>query len=214
MTRCKFESLRSADDASFEVMLRIYEHSMPTREQKSLSEIAAAVARPDYRLRVARLRDEIAGFSMLFLPGNHGFGLLEYMAVAAQHRSQGVGGELFRDAMSFASASDANITVLLEVDADRSTPPTDPFVQQRQSFYRRLGCRRVGGLSYHLPLAGQGPTPEMDLFLWHRRLQHLVPKAPLAQWLEVIYTRVYDMPPGDPRVDEMLLPLADPLILD
>ena len=39
----------------------------------------------------------------------------------------------------------------------------------RQRFYAQLGCLRIEGLSYVLPLPGEGPPPEMDRFYLHGR---------------------------------------------
>ena len=52
-------------------------------------------------------------------------------------------------------AKGAKGPMLLEVDAVAEGVRADDAAVRRQRFYRRMGCRRIDGLGYILPLAGR-----------------------------------------------------------
>ncbi|HEX4633813.1 MAG TPA: hypothetical protein VH163_08280, partial [Gemmatimonadales bacterium] len=85
---------------------------------------------------------------------------------------------------------------------------------RRQGFYRRLGCARIGGLHYILPLPGAGAPPEMDLMVYAAPRLDGLPKSELERWLATIYRDVYHCPATDPRIARMLASLPDPVPLE
>lgn len=195
-----FELLDAADGAAFEDLYRIYTESIAAGEQKSRDQIATSAGRPDYRFLLARRNGRVTGFSILFLPAGEPFALLEYLAVRLEDRSGGVGAELFRRNLP-------DRFVLVEVDSERSG---DREINQRRiRFYRRLGCRRVEGISYILPLSGS--PPEMELMIHVPLAIDHLSKSMLENWLRVIYRDVYGCPPEDPRIVRMLESVADPV---
>ena len=197
-----FESLAAAEGPFFEDFYRIYAESITVREQKPRDQIAALVEQPDYRVLLARKSGRIVGFSVLFLPSQEPFALLEYMAIQEADRSGGIGAELFRRSLP-------DRPVLLEVDSDLSG---DQAINQRRIlFYRRLGCRRVEGISYILPLPLEGPPPEMDLMIHVPPAIDRLSKSELERWLKVIYRDVYRCSPEDSRIDRMMESVADPV---
>lgn len=208
-----YELCEPTDAPLLEELYHIYEQSLPQRERRPKAEIFAAAARSDYRVLLVKRDRVVIGFSMIFLPPEQGFGLVEYMAVRSADRSAGIGGELFRRTIQIALASRGGIPVLVEVDSDRQRSSDQPLRRRRQQFYRRLGCRRVDGLSYLLPLPGEGPAPEMDLFVCLPANAPPIRKSLLAHWLAVVYERVYHCSPDDPRLREMLESVADPVVL-
>lgn len=194
-----FAPLISAGGSSFEDFYRIYVESIAVPEQKPRDQLAAMVDRPDYRVLLAKRSGRIVGFSVLFLPSREPFALLEYMAVRPEDRSGGVGAELFQHSLP-------DRPVLVEVDSDLSG---DQAINHRRIlFYRRVGCRRVEGLSYILPLPG--PAPEMELMIHLPSTVDQIPKSTLERWLKVIYRDVYGCSADDPRIDRMMEPVADP----
>ena len=104
--------------------------------------------------------------------------------------------------------------MLLEVDADREASADREMRARRQQFYRRLGCVRIAGLHYILPLPGAGPVPEMDLMVYAAQPPRQLAKAELERWLQTIYRDVYRSSPDDPRIAQMLHDVADPVRLD
>lgn len=216
----KLEQLESSEGETFRQLYAIYAASIAAREQKREAWIAAMIEAPDYHVWVAKAGDLVLGFSILFVPAAGGFALLEYMAVAPDQRSHGLGGELFRRTVERAvGADERQLPVLLEVDSDREDASDRALRTRREGFYRRLGCLRIAGLRYLMPLAGEGSPPEMDLLVY--KAQPLgsvapseVPRSKVKRWLETIYTDVYHCSPDDPRLAQMVAGLPDPVPLD
>jgi hypothetical protein len=210
----KFEQLRSCKEPAFEEFYQIYAESISVREQKSKAWICEMVRSSDSKFLVLKRNDRVIGFSILFLPASESFGLLEYMAISAEHRSQGLGGEIFRRSMQMAPPRNGRpLPILLEVDSDREESADRALRARRQQFYRRLGCLRLVGLHYILPLPDRGSPPEMDLMVYAAGDLNHIARSELERWLKVIYHDVYKCSPDDPRIRQMLLPVSDPVRL-
>ncbi|HEX5719154.1 MAG TPA: GNAT family N-acetyltransferase [Thermoanaerobaculia bacterium] len=202
----RFEPLAAPDERSFEELYGIYAASIAIREQKTRAQITALVLRPDYKVLLAKRQGVVIGLSMVFLPVQESFCLLEYMAVQAMHRNSGVGASLFRHSIQVAASIQGETSMLLEVDS-----PDQEIHRRRQQFYRRLGCRRIEGLSYLLPLSGEGPPPEMDLMVHVSPAMSSIPKSALEHWLKVIYQDAYGCSSDDFRIALMLEAVPDPV---
>jgi GNAT superfamily N-acetyltransferase len=211
----KLEQLASSEGETFGQLYAIYAASIAAREQKREGWIAAMVGAPEYRVWVAKAGGLVRGFSILFLPADAGFALLEYMAVAPDQRNHGLGAELFRRTMAHAVTPDGRpLPVLLEVDSDREEASDRALRTRRERFYRRLGCLRIAGLRYIMPLAGEGSPPEMDLLVYAPKPPLRLARSEVRLWLETIYQDVYHCPPDDPRLAQMVAALPDPVLLD
>ena len=171
------------------------------------------VCQPNYRFFLAQDRDTVAGFSISFVAAAESFCLLEYMAVDKRCRGHGVGSELFKETTSTVRGEYGVMPILLEVDSDRELSADQELRRRRQNFYRRLGCRRIADCAYILPLPGEGPTPEMDLFIHLPAPMPTIRRAKLERWLEVIYRDVYGRSADDPRIAMMLGGVPDPIQL-
>ena len=211
----KLEQLASSEGETFRQLYAIYAASIAAREQKSEGWIAAMIDAPDYRVWVAKAGGLVRGFSILFVPAGGGFALLEYMAVAPAERNHGLGAELFRRTVEHAVTPDGRpLPVLLEVDSDREEASDRALRTRRERFYRRLGCLRIAGLRYLMPLAGHGSPPEMDLFVYRAEPLGRPARSEVRHWLETIYRDVYHCAPDDPRLAQMMAGLPDPVLLD
>ncbi len=208
------QQLQSCDGPTFRELYEIYAVSIPARERKPEAWICAMVRAPEYRFWVLPGARRIAGFSILFLPPAERFALLEYMAVAPDRRNHGVGSTLFRQTTAQVPPQHRSVPMLLEVDSDREASADREMRARRQQFYRRLGCVRISGLHYILPLPGEGPVPEMDLMLYAAEPPRQLAKAELERWLKTIYRDVYRSSPDDPRIAQMLRDVSDPVRLD
>ncbi len=216
----KLEQLESSQGETFRQLYAIYAASIAAREQKPEAWIAAMIGAPDYRVWVAKDGGRVQGFSILFVPAAAGFALLEYMAVAPAERNHGLGAELFRRTVAHAAApGEGQRPVLLEVDSDREASSDRALRTRRERFYRRLGCLRIAGLHYLMPLGGEGSPPEMDLLVYTAEPlgplpRSEVPRNELQRWLQTIYRDVYHCSPDDPRLAQMVADLPDPVLLD
>jgi GNAT superfamily N-acetyltransferase len=209
------EQLQSCDAPAFRELYQVYAASIVARERKPEAWICALVRAPEYRVWVMKRAGRVTAFSILFLPATERFALLEYMAVAAEQRNRGMGSELFQQSVQRAVAPDGGSRpVVLEIDSDREASSDQEMRRRRQRFYRRLGCLRIAGLHYILPLPGEGPPPEMDLMVYSPAPLRQLAKTELEQWLTTIYRDVYHCPPHDPRIARMLRDVPDPVPLE
>ena len=207
------EQLQSSEGEPFRQLCAIYAASITPREQKPEDWLRAMVRAPEYRVWITKTGDRVLGFSILFLPPAAGFALLEYMAVAPERRGKGLGSKLFRRTVEHAVAPrGGKLPVLLEIDSDREASSDRAIRTSRERFYRRLGCRKIAGLRYLMPLQGVGPAPEMDLMVYGA--QPRLPHSDLKRWLETIYRDVYHCSADDPRILQMLEPLPDPVLVE
>jgi GNAT superfamily N-acetyltransferase len=208
----ELEQLESRDGETFRELYAIYAASIVAREQKPEGWIAAMVGAPEYRVWVAKVGGFVRGFSIVFQSATESFALLEYMAVASELRNQGLGRELFVRSVAFAATPQGRkLPVLLEIDSDREASSDRAMRTRREQFYRRLGCLRIAGLRYLMPLPGEGSSPEMDLMVYAAQPLSDLGKGELKRWLESIYRDVYHCSPADPRIGQMLADLPDPL---
>jgi len=204
----QLEQLKSCGGPTFRELHEIYAASIAAREQKPEAWICAMVRAPEYAVWVMKGDGRVTGFSILFLPPAERFALLEYMAVVPERRNHGLGSELFKHTVV------GSLPVLLEVDSDREACADQQIRTRRQQFYRRLGCVRIAGLHYILPLPGQGPPPEMDLMVYSAEPLRQLAKTELERWLRTIYRDVYRCSSDDPRIVRMLRDVPDPVRLE
>jgi len=209
------EQPKSCSGSTFREFYEIYAASIAAREQKPETWVCAMVRAPEHSVWVMKRAGHVHAFSNLFLSPAERFALLEYMAVAPEGRNRGVGSALFKQTVERAVTPDGrSLPLLLEVDSDREASGDRQMRTRRLQFYRRLGCVRIAGLHYILPLPGHGPAPEMDLLLYLREPRRQLPKAELERWLRTIYRDVYRCAPDDPRIVRMLQDVSDPVQLD
>lgn len=197
--------------AEFEQVVQIYTEALPESERKGVSELRNMLSRPAYEFLVARIDGAVVGFSTLAALSHTNACLLEYMAVLRQERSLGIGRLLFRRAVSTVLA--ASRYVLLEVDSDGLDDAGREQRAGRQRFYRDLGCRKVNGLLYVMPLVTSNTPPPMDLLVYRPDLPPKIDKVQLRAWLEVMYVEIYEQPLNDERIREMLAPLPGEVTL-
>jgi GNAT superfamily N-acetyltransferase len=195
---------------------RIYEASIPPSERKPVKAIRAMATRDEYRLIAALRGDTVLGFAATFAPPNESFALLEYLAVDESSRGGGIGAGLFRAAVEALPETSRRASLLVEVEAEVGDGNDREQRRRRQAFYRRLGCRRVAGLAYELPLrtTGEPPPPPMQLMIHQPADAHRLDRRTLEAALRDIYHRVYDQLPDDPRINRMLAGVPDALSLD
>jgi hypothetical protein len=208
------ELLSVSDAKLFSEVYEIYCEAIPSSERKSFEQLRRMQQASNYKIFIARNSADILGFTILYILEQSRLVLLEYMAVSQLHRGKGIGGQLFQYSMNqVLDASEAG-TLLIEVDSDRpSCPEPDREGRQRRvDFYRRLGCQRIEGLSYILPLETDTKPPEMDLLVFMRR-RCALSREQLRLWLSDIYEKVYGMRRDDPRIQHMLTGVAETLML-
>jgi ribosomal protein S18 acetylase RimI-like enzyme len=199
----------------FDALYRIYVDSIPAAERKPDWMIRAMWERADYSFGLAEIEKQIVGFSILFTGLNEDqtpdFYLLEYFAIDSRFRNRGIGGELFRQTIDAAGKDLGAAPLLIEVESDRVASEQEQAISRKRiEFYRRLGCKRIMGLNYLLPL--KWPVPPMELMV--RTEEDSVSPVTLRRWLGTIYFRVYRRDTNDPRIEQMLAGAGDHFVLE
>ncbi|HEY1985509.1 MAG TPA: GNAT family N-acetyltransferase [Terracidiphilus sp.] len=195
----------------FHALLGIYTQAHPESERKSLASLSAMIARPECFFLAALHHGAVVGFTISNCFLDSDAALLEYMAVAVDHRNRGIGKSLFQATVNFPAL--APRTVLIEVDSNLVAAPDAADCTRRKAFYRSLGCREIERLSFLMPRVSSTLPPPMELLVYRNRLPQSIEKARLLRWLRDCYVQVYQAPPNDPRIDAMLSPLPDTIRL-
>jgi GNAT superfamily N-acetyltransferase len=209
-----FKRLLSSTAPEFAALVRLYTETHPASERKSLDWLCRMVKSPQYFFRTATRGDavdaSVVGFSISICFRDSEAALLEYMAVAAQHRNQGIGRILFHETVNSHPLSER--PVLIEVDSDR-TPLADHEERvRRKSFYRSLGCREIEGLRYRMPRVSSATPPAMELLVYKDHLPQSIDRPRLLNWLETCFDQVYELPDAG-QVGPMLEDLPQTLRL-
>lgn len=190
--------LGPGDADAFERALAIYREAIAPSEQRPEEEIRTLLARRDYVVLAAEQGGEVAGFAISYVPLAEDFWLFEYVATTPEKRGRAAGAALVQQATRL--AGDGRVG-LVEADADTGH---DPVAGKRLRFYARLGCRKLEGLDYLLPLRTHGlPPPMLLLALAPPNVTHLSVEA-IERWLRLIYIGVYRQNEDDPRIAEMI----------
>lgn len=195
------------DADAFEQAYAIYHAAIDISEQRTEADFRKLRLRPDYRFLIAKHADSVVGMSVSYVPSEDYFWLFEYAAVAPDARSGGIGAHLFRASRQMAGT---NRVGLVEVEADRGMTEQ----ARRLAFYRQLGCRRLAGLDYLLPLDAFGQPPPMWLLALAPPEVRTLEVGLVERWLRSIYEDVYAKRLDDPRLARMIDPLPDTIPLE
>jgi GNAT superfamily N-acetyltransferase len=185
----------------------LYRDSITRSAQRPEAEFRGLVARADYRFVAAMLKDELLGLAVVWLPADSDIWLFEYVVVVPKARSYRIGSNLFTGARILAGE---HRTALIEVEVDLGATGQ----AKRLEFFRRLGCQRVVGLDYRMPLRAFGIPPPMWLLTVLPQAAESLPAQTVEGWMRRIYAEAYGKPFDDPRLAQMIDPLPDEVLLE
>ncbi len=179
--------------ASLDQLFALYRESFPASERRSEEDLRAALSGSDYLVLSREDAGQIIGFAMIFVPAAKHFALLEYLAVAPNRRSAGLGRKLVEEAIEATRGR----SLLIEIESQTA----DPTSARRQTFYEKCNFNRIAGVKYQLPLPGNPPPME----LWAHPASESSPnRKQLELWLRTIYVQVYHCLPDDLRIEQMM----------
>lgn len=203
MPEIRIEAIAPDNAPLLDAAFALYRDSIEQSEQRPEPVFRALIRRPDYIFLGALLDGELIGIAVSWVPDNADFWLFEYAAVAERLRGNNVGANLFFASRLMAGQERC---ALVEVDAFTGTE----MQAKRLAFYRRLGCRRLAGLDYILPLDAFGTPPPMWLLaLPSPADQPSISVFQAENWLRGIYAGAYGKQLDDPRLATMIDPLPD-----
>ena len=203
MSNPTIKSLKPRHSRELDQLIALYQDAIDPSEQKTPGEIRTMLSDPRYVMIVAEESGTVTGFAISMFPPAADFFLLEYMAVAANRRRNGIGELLFAEAYRYGSTRGPS-TMLLEVDQPIGSANPSNDTEARYRFYRRLGCRRIATLDYLLPLETVGAPPPMMLLAYEVPALMAVSRERLRHWLETVYAKVYAKSPADHRIGAMM----------
>lgn len=209
----RFEKLAQGNINLLDGLVTIYQEAIDPSEQKSISEVSAMLQDARYDIIVCSLDGTVIGFAICFFPDAADYWLLEYMAVAASGRGKRIGEAIFLHAYIHGQQRDSKRVMVLEVDQPGGATRPGNDTEARLRFYKRLGCSRILGLNYDLPLETEQEPPLMMLLTYCAPALHAIHKRRLEQWLTSLYVDVYGKRGDDPRISEMMRQLPEPVLL-
>ena len=145
----------------------IYHDSFPVHERADFAFLVDSIAAGERWFFTATRGDELFGFAIIVPYVARDVHLLEYLAVARQARSAGIGGVLLKHSVDAPRANGSIAGILLEVEHDDDGDADERALRARRiAFYERNGARLVEGVpNYRVPLIGCTGTMRMKL-LW------------------------------------------------
>lgn len=203
VSHLRVRRLVSSAEPEFDALLRIYAGAHPPGELKAASTLVQMIERPEYIFLAAIQGPSVAAFSISICFRDSDAALLEYIAVDPAKRSQGIGAVLFKETAEFEGI--AGRYLLIEADSDRLCSPAEHVDRlRRKSFYRRLGCMEIEGLTYIMPPVSTALPPPMEMLVYRSSLPHSIEKSRIRSWLEDCYSQVYHLPSDDRRIHSMV----------
>ncbi len=203
--------VESPKDPRFDALMAIYREAHPRSERKPSSLLVEMIGNPAYCFLVVVREEDVVGFTISVCFARSDACLLEYMAIAANARGQGIGQFIFRHLVELQPVCGRYL--LAEVDSEKLPSEDRSDRMRRKRFYRNLGCREVEGLDYIMPRISESAPPAMDILVYRDVLPSEIPKALLRAWLDDIYVNVYSKQSADPQIGKMIANLPENLRL-
>jgi len=195
--------LTAQDALAFDGFYAIYATAFPKSEQKSKETLLAMLEAPFYTIYTLYNDDKMIGFCIMYRAQNDDFFLLEYMAIDAHERTNGLGSFLLQKSLELLMEKEGDRPVLIEIDSPEHASTEQEIREKRERFYRKLGALKIDPFDYILPLQSDETPPPMKLLLLHYSHKTLA-KTTLKRWLEALYHDVYGCAKDDVRIAQML----------
>ncbi|QNA84851.1 GNAT family N-acetyltransferase [Sphingomonas sp. So64.6b] len=196
----RIAQLSVAEGPAFDGFYEIFCDALPASERKTREQIAALATRPDYRILIGEIDDQVMSFAVLFLSDRQPMALLEYLGTSVAARGRGLGAEMFRAVLDRIGSH----SLVIEVDSDRQDSSDLEMRRRRKQFYVRLGARQVTGVEYRMPRIGADSPPELDLMIWPGEGRTQVMRGEVTAWIEDIYRGAYDRAVPDDELAKMI----------
>jgi GNAT superfamily N-acetyltransferase len=184
----------------FKEALRIYSTSFSPVQTRPIERITAMLRNDrHYHLHVAMLNNVVVGISLLYVFPSLRIGLVDYMAIAQEHRRRGFGSELFKYSLDRFQVLVSNpVGLLLEVQEPSVGERRERSIrEERLRFYSRLGVRLLSGVQYLMP-PQHGTEPErLYLMIFPIAKQHSLPKETVLEYVKAIHVHVYQYENND-----------------
>jgi len=187
---------------------QIYTTSFPPSEKMKFSEIVATVIRGDRFLFIAEEKDRVLGFALVKPLSIVGVFLLEYMAVAENSRSKGIGTVLLQHVVRILRSNNESAKgILLEVEPIDGNNAEEMLLRERRiRFYHQNGAYIIRqAFAYHMPdLSGEGKLNMHLMWIPLSEVYRIISIDSLKEYITSIYTDIYNRSPNDPLLMSIL----------
>ncbi|SRR6266498_3248045 len=182
----------------FAECIAILRESIPRGEQLPTQRMRELLTGDSYQLLSLGTSEGTLAVAIVYFSAELPFCLLDYMAVRADVRGQGVGSALFHAVVEIArQANPVPDWLLLEVDDDREGTAESRTVDRRRiESYQHLGARLLHNVPYRFPSAFVAPVP-MRLMAYPLRASATLSADDLRRTIADVFLNVHGRGSGD-----------------
>jgi len=184
----------------------VYEEAFPPEERSSYTALKDSVRSGTRWLFIAETAEDLLGFAMtqVLSKDTH---YLEYLAVAAEHRTRGIGGQLLEFVVSSIGISTEASALIFEVDSKvEDSVEVNALNARRLEFYRRHGATLIEcAPNYRAPDLTGGSALQMRLMWLPLHGELAPPSGPkLRACIRALYRASYSLGAGDSLLESVL----------
>ncbi|MEH7076671.1 GNAT family N-acetyltransferase [Neobacillus drentensis] len=181
-------------EGSLDELMDVYQSlvsEFPANELKAYKHMQSLLAKRHYKLLLAKEKEELVGYALLYEIEHLSAIWLDYMAIDTKFRNAGYGTQLFNKIIQ--TKRDDLVGMFVEVEIPEGNEATRKQQQRRINFYERLGARKLN-IPYQLP-THEGGFPMYLYFKPSSTIQRL-PKeqirAVIAEVFDHIHSDIHD----------------------
>jgi len=188
-TELSFHQILDINDIHFEIAINIYNESFPSNEKQPISLIKKRITELKSKLFVGLLNEEVIGMALLWDFKELEFVLLDYMAVAKEHRNNKYGTELFKYLTN--TINDCNKYMVIEVENYLFGNNKD-IRKKRINFYLRNGAYVLNEVPYMLPSLDDTLPTEMMLMISPKYQKDMIEFENIEKLIKKLYIDLYE----------------------
>jgi GNAT superfamily N-acetyltransferase len=206
----QFKEIKDTSSEEFRKAMRIYTTSIMENERRPIDNIEEALRCGKNRLMIGHLCNNVVLMALLYPLEAMPFVLLDYLAVAKEYRSIGIGERFLKNI--FRLIDDIRFNYLL-VEVENPYHVEDESRTRRVNFYKKLGLKELKGLRYIMPpLQGAEPT-EMILMVLSKLNEDYLEGSEIMDAIIRIFIELYHRDADDEILATILKGIPDKIRL-
>lgn len=176
----EFHEIELVNDPLLVPWLELYETAFPPEERILVSSFLAVLHEkangnyPDSHMQAVTDDERFVALLRYDLVKERGAAYLWYIAVQPDTRGGGIGSACFSEVVRLATEAGLPAVVFeVEIPGETEEPLRRECAARRIEFYRRLGCRTLGGINYIQRIRNQ---PELPMHIMVRPIREVTPR--------------------------------------
>jgi GNAT superfamily N-acetyltransferase len=202
----EFQEIRDICSDDFKEAMKIYLTSFPENERRPVASIERDIDRGQGRLIIGRIDDRVVSMALFHPIKGTRFLFGDYMAIAEEYRSRGIGEQLLKNVFAIFNDMDFD-----HIFGEFENPYFDEneLKMRRVNFFKRMGMKELKDVRYILPpLQGSSDT-EMILMVLSRMEKDSLDKEEVRDMLIQIFKDIYQRDEDDETLGLILQGLPD-----